>query len=1707
MEVTPELYAWLTSMNIIDCVKSLRASDNAFEVPERTLAAMSGGKYIDRILCSLEESYNKFYKLKLNYTANLVNLKPIDENDDYISNSIKYYNWNLIAESLSHFGLNYTEEDILKITSGDKQALIDVIMKIFTLSNELLKRSNDADNTAVNNNTSKLDNTIITSNDNNKTLSNNPKTTAPTAAQESINVNTLNPKKNYESCSSLLELFIISLCKNFELKPRQAVALLSNNRKYLSLLCNKGIKGDFSKVTNWLSDIHMNLKLITKMIRLSPSTITVSLATIGSALCSKNSTISLSSAEIMSTIQMEFGFDWSWLTDEGIDAFLFAIIKHDDIRLNLLNILYDFVRNRLSDFMLELKKRASDVNSLPTIMNFLSCSLSLMNQLNKKFYNELRAFVLDICLNNAIDKSYAISIIADALYYFNDDIGSEVKNAIIGYLKTSARVGMSSQSLTAIAKMFHLVIRFGDYKNTNAPPLYKMLVFLLLENFDDETKRECFLLNFEKFFISHPMVPIDILFEPYFKQLKNCSNYALCDLIFIFKMIEHPRLSSYNIIDIIEFVLSVTMHNLIYARTANLILTLIFEKKLILSKCDDETINEIYKVFIDYIKSVISIYISNLSKIEDKAILETAYDILGENINDVNSAVEKDIIEAIRSYRKVKGENSNCLLAMLWGYEDNDAILLQIEEEFAPQYEPVEVMMEKEKMRKEEMDKRDYLKKAQNLIATLNTKKKIIEKENEKKEIMKIERDKKIKNSLVKKRQRKSIMLGIGVEDQLKQLQFKNVNALTTTAAISPMLMNSQTESTINNIMKTSSSMYDAIAKAKDNFDKKNNAALLTSASVPKRNFQLKPIKKSSSTAVKDDILERYGPIISIDKQKEIERYAEMMKEKEKLISSQQLILPEKTIIKDGKKGNMSNASNKARSNYITSEVYKNFILPINLEEEEDRETKAINGYNSQYSKNMKLYFRTYSNEVTNTISKANLLKMLREKGYNKYEINLEELTIAVRNLFGDNLNNLTYEQFSSLLVQLAFLIYTKKRDTLTISECYGNLLRHFMPNSLTEATINLNKRLKPVVDLIKQKLTNPKDENDSYFNMPPGFKILNKTSVVYNCRLAPHFVDIIGESKFVCYELIEEILFNILNSSTLEPYVKVNKYSDIMIEPGTVKNWSNAIMMTYVKMDDEYEKIGIDVCDALESGLRSMCRGKDKNGNEIIAPLIKYEIEEGRKYMESEHAKDEKRMKRANALKKKVEEYRKMKEEKRKKRLREENERRKQIRKQIEKEQEETKVRVEEVKERKNKLEEEKKNKLLERQEKQKEENEKKFQERKKFFNQQQRRLKEQFTKIKHQREVIQKQNNDPLNNLPEANAKYLKKDKDYIEFEKKLNTLMRNLVSRPDIKTVITKYEQHLHLIYDIYSKIGYNKISFFSNESIHLNEFKQFLINFTVLGLLISSEQMSYIFMKIASESRGTKDEQLYLTYDEFVLSLVYLSIYSMFANKERKILPSDVDNANAMMIENFFIFLGLKMPFNKNGLEMFINERRAMTMKSLLKLQREIKKEKIKEYKQMQFEKEIQKQREIKKIEAIDAHEQKASSRDEEESKRDINESKEEEHNESKVFEQKNEKDVMNATNKSKEMNNTLKSKPSKEMNNTLKSNTKEMNATQKSKISSKGKETPQQGKTLSKVSSKENMNSTQKSKQSAMNATQKTNSKASKPSTSSKQSKK
>ena len=120
----------------------------------------------------------------------------------------------------------------------------------------------------------------------------------------------------------------------------------------------------------------------------------------------------------------------------------------------------------------------------------------------------------------------------------------------------------------------------------------------------------------------------------------------------------------------------------------------------------------------------------------------------------------------------------------------------------------------------------------------------------------------------------------------------------------------------------------------------------------------------------------------------------------------------------------------------------RNNFNPINLEDEEDREIKAIDGYNYEYRKNIKFYFRFYASEVEQVISKRNLLKLLRDKGISNKKLDLEEFNALIRYLFNENLSEFTFDQYSNLLVHLSYLIFTKIRPTMCLGECYGNLLR-----------------------------------------------------------------------------------------------------------------------------------------------------------------------------------------------------------------------------------------------------------------------------------------------------------------------------------------------------------------------------------------------------------------------------------------------------------------------------------------------------------------------------------------------------------------------------------------------------------------------------------------------------------------------------------------
>ena len=381
---------------------------------------------------------------------------------------------------------------------------------------------------------------------------------------------------------------------------------------------------------------------------------------------------------------------------------------------------------------------------------------------------------------------------------------------------------------------------------------------------------------------------------------------------------------------------------------------------------------------------------------------------------------------------------------------------------------------------------------------------------------------------------------------------------------------------------------------------------------------------------------------------------------------------------------------NLKRKSYKSFDVYKNYGLPLDLEEEEGRELKAINGYNYEYKKNIRYYFKSYANQITQTITKAKLIRMFIDKGINKARLDLEEVNDIIRNLFNDNLVDFDFNQFCNLLVQISFLIYTKRRPTLTIGETYGILLRRFKLANQSENQIQIRKKMEPVIDLLLEK-----KENKEPYNLPEGFKFVQRTNVKYNSRLAPHFLKILGESKFICYQVLEDIIFHIFNSSIIEPYVEISIDDDIELEPEKMHKWTPGMHKAYIELDKEYNKIGIEAADALEEGFKKILKGKN-NGESILHPYEKKLIEEEKRFLKSENKQMMYLADRRKEIKEKIDKYREKKKEeyrKRKKYL-------KQLRKKRKEEISKVRKKFEEVMERRKKKEEERKSKMASMQE-----------------------------------------------------------------------------------------------------------------------------------------------------------------------------------------------------------------------------------------------------------------------------------------------------------------------------------------------------------------------------------------------------------------------
>ena len=1540
MEVTPEIFAWLTSLNIINpfVYYPEELVDN-FQIPEKTISLLFGGKYLDIMIQPLQDAYNKFYNIKEDYISGLMKLKHINEGQEYISNSLKYANWKIIFEVLSHFGLIFSEDELSLLVNNNMDQLKKVISKIYDAYTKYL---NGANNTDIKNKLYKKVN--LNNYNNNKAIDEkiNKQNTL-------MNINEINPLKNYDECDTLLEFIIISLCKNMNMKPRQAITLLSKNRKYLKKICISGYNYNFDAIRNWLGDLHSNKDLLIKLINNTEDGLNICFSTIGAALYCKELDISLQAGQLLYIIKYKIGMNLDWFYNEGIDIFIFILNKEESkLKKDFFDLLYDFIKDNITLFFDEIKKKFNSNNNInkKSIYDFFSNIMTLSNHMDKNFAYYFQNCIYDLCLKNNNDISYNLSLLSDTFFNFTP---IEENNAakIIAYFKDSIKCNVQNIYSTGIFQSFILMERFGKIKNKYAPHFYKNITFIFIEEYDNEIKREMFLENFEKFFNENPDIPIDILIEPYLNKICGCQNYGLSDFLFLLKIVEHPRIEAKDLSDIIQFLLNVCLNNIIYTRCANLILSLIFEKKLIekFSNIENDKIininndlsyfEEIENKFIDFIHTALDLYISNISKKEDKFILETPYDIMTQNYENVNMQVKDMIINCVKKYRKIKRRHSSGLLSLMWYYDDNDDIMMQIEELNRPIYEPMAVYLERKRLEQEERDKHDYTKKLMISLQKLKEKRmNIILNREALKEQKKFKEDK-IRRKMMERRRIVRLMSGIEARIRPQILDpehkltknnsdfneiYNKYNMLNRPNNLETGLLKSNMKYAVNIAAKNYANK--GVIDENSKFFQKLNSETNYQNNINNNNNII--LKKSKSELDifnynnQEAMLRQYGMLATPIKNKKYYQNETELKSLKKIELSKLLVQKEGTLISHD--FYYKNKKYLLPRNIFTVQYVG---VPFDLAEEEPRELKAIKGYNQEYRKNLKYYFKVYSNESKQKISKSKLVKLLRDIGIDKEKIQYHEISTLIRLMFRDNFSEFDFNQFINLLIQLSYIIYIKRRPCLTIGETYSNLLKRFTFKNINHERISfLRQKYQKVIDYLLQL-----KEDNEHFNIPDGFKFVKNTYVKYNCRLAPHMQEYLGENKWICYQILEEIIYDACKSSIIEPYVEITNEEEIVIEPEKIHNWSPGLTMAYIDLDKSLKFHGIFAADALEDIIKKILR---KNYDENIdGKMIKY----AKGLFNIKWVKQD--------LEKKREYYNNQKIEKERKKMKYESEKNRYKPTITKEEYELVEEKFKKIKDNRKKKEKEKKDKETQRAKKEKEIKEKKKYEMIPFFKTTKKKLKEQFKSINFQQKKLKKEREEEEKKESEKykRKEYIvsEREKNYNEFEKNINNSMKQLSEKEEIKQCFDKYNNHLKIIYDIYSKIGYNKIAFSSKEVIHIDEFKQFLINFAILGVYISSEQMSWIFKNIAKVSQNKRSNEMFFDFDDFKLSICYLSIFSKYENKSWKIMPKDIQETNEKNLEIFFNKLGFKLPFNKVELEKFINERRSMTMKNLLSLQ--------------------------------------------------------------------------------------------------------------------------------------------------------------------------
>lgn len=154
-----------------------------------------------------------------------------------------------------------------------------------------------------------------------------------------------------------------------KLTRKQAIALLSDNNKYLAHVLVKGIKGEFAEIEELMERWFTNIEYIVQKMTEQNDMCFFFLQVVKPALLSKSEEIAQWGSRILSKIGYELAnrdmlplaYDWFVREAGGLSTTILALSRHPKLNQHVVSYILQFARYNVTElFTIELKKITSN---------------------------------------------------------------------------------------------------------------------------------------------------------------------------------------------------------------------------------------------------------------------------------------------------------------------------------------------------------------------------------------------------------------------------------------------------------------------------------------------------------------------------------------------------------------------------------------------------------------------------------------------------------------------------------------------------------------------------------------------------------------------------------------------------------------------------------------------------------------------------------------------------------------------------------------------------------------------------------------------------------------------------------------------------------------------------------------------------------------------------------------------------------------------------------------------------------------------------------------------------------------------------------------------------------------------------------------------------------------------------------------------------